>query len=111
MPTYPYQCLECAKFHDVIKPMSECAKVEHCPTCKSEMERIFTPLHFIGTSVENAEYNPGLGKVTKSKKHRAELAKQMGVHEIGNDYKSPEDIGKKFDQDREKKLEKSWEDV
>lgn len=37
------------------------------------------------TKVEHAEYNPGLGCITKNSKHRAEIAKRKGLVEVGNE--------------------------
>jgi putative FmdB family regulatory protein len=90
--TYEYQCVKCDHSFDVIKSVKDMDVNEYCPHCDNPAERQFVPsrVHFTGTKVENAEYNPGLGAVTKNKAHRAELAKRKGVVEIGNDYKSPE---------------------
>ena len=110
-PLYPYHCNKCGHDHDVTKSMSESGREELCPLCALTMNRVWTSPLFIGTAVESAEYNPGLGKVVKNKKHREELAKRMGVTEIGNDYGSAEKMGQSFDKEREKRREKSWEDA
>lgn len=111
MPTYPYNCVKCDLYSEIIKPMSESGRDEKCVDCGCVLDRIWTAPHLTGTKVEDAEYNPGLGKVTKNKRHREEIAKQMGVVEIGNDYKNAEAIGQKFDSERQKKIDKSWDEV
>ncbi len=77
------------------------------------MRRIYThcKFHFTGTKIEDAEFNPGLGRVTKSKAHRDELAKKLGAVEIGNDSKDPDSLHKHFDSERETKIKKSWDEV
>ena len=108
---YPYECLTCKSSVDIVKSMHDASKSEFCETCKSELTRVWTSFYTTGTRVENAEYNPGLGVVTKSAKDRAEQAKRQGVVEIGNDYKSPTAIGQAFDKARKEKIDKSWEEV
>lgn len=110
MPSYPYSCEKCDKEFDVIKPMSESSRPETCPTCGNPADRVFTcNVHFYGTKIEDAEYNPGLGCVTKSKKHREEIAKRIGAIEIGNE--CPTKIDKHFEKQREEKRLKSWEKI
>jgi putative FmdB family regulatory protein len=112
MPTYPYKCEKCEIKENVVKYMSESDRSEACPQCNNPMERDYSNmrLNFIGTKVESAEYNPGLGVVTKNAKDRAEIAKRKGVTEIGNDYKSADHISAEFAKAREEKLKKTWED-
>lgn len=112
MPTYDYVCPKCDTSHEVIKYMSESDRIEKCPTCENEMTRDWSNINvqLTGTKIENAEYNPGLGVVTKSKNHREEIARQKGVVEIGNDYKSADHMSAEFTKSREDKLKKSWED-
>jgi hypothetical protein len=85
--------------------------MELCEKCGESATRQFMPRHlyFTGTKVEEAEYNPGLGCITKNKYHRAEIAKRKGLTEIGNE--PPERIHKHFEKVREEKREKAWEDV
>lgn len=84
-----------------------------CVACGNEMRRNYKycSFHHVGAKVEDAEFNPGLGRITKSKRHREELAKRMNVVEIGNDASSPDSLHKHFDQAREEKLKKSWDEV
>jgi putative FmdB family regulatory protein len=111
--TYQYYCEKCDKKFDVIKSVREIDVNEFCPDCESPSERQFVPQHvyFSGTKVQHAEYNPGLGAVTKNKKHREELAKRKGLVEVGNDFKSGETMQTKFDTERAEKLKKRYEDI
>lgn len=103
---YPYACCKCDHTFDVSKPVANVDDPEACPQCGAPSERQFTPrVHFIGTSVQHAEYNPGLGRVVRNKYEREELAKRMNLVEIGNDFKSPDRVHDKFDKDRNDKIE------
>lgn len=110
--TYQYNCPKCDNTFDVIKPARDIDVNEFCPSCESPAIRQFVPskVYFSGTKVQNAEYNPGLGRVVKSKYHRTELAKRMGLVEVGNDYGGGDKMQKSFDTAREEKLKKRWED-
>lgn len=109
--TYEYQCESCGKSFDVIKSVRDMEVSENCPSCGEFAVRMFVPsrVHITGASVQHAEYNPGLGCIVKNKQHRAELCKQKGVEEIGNE--KPASIHKHFDKVREEKHEKSWADA
>lgn len=100
---YPYKCPGCNKETDIIKSVKEIDNKEACSYCDTIMTRLVVGgVGFTGEKVEDAEFNPGLGCVTKNKKHRAEIAKSMGLVEVGN-----EDMGKITDtmnKEREKKL-------
>jgi len=110
MPVYQYNCEKCDKDFDVVKPMAESSRPESCPTCGNNADRVFScKVEFIGTKIEDAEFNHGLGCVTKSKRHRDEIAKRLGAIEIGNE--NPEKIDKHFAQQREEKRRKSWENI
>lgn len=111
MPIYDYLCEKCEFDFEIIKSISEHSRKEDCPRCGNPSEQDFSRCrpHFIGTKIEDAEFNPGLGKITKSKRHREELARQLGVEEVGNE--KPESIHKHFDTSREEKLKKSWDEV
>lgn len=77
--------------------MHDSARVETCTACNITLTRIYTSPMLVGTSVFTPEYNPGLGQVVYSQRHKEELCKKMGVVEIGNDYSSPEKIHKEVD--------------
>lgn len=84
---------------------------ENCSVCSTPSVRAFAPsrLYFNGTSVQHAEYNPGLGCIVRNKEHRAELCKQKGVEEIGNE--KPDTTHKYFEKKRSDAWEQSWNDV
>lgn len=107
---YEYSCTHCGECFDVIKVVADMDRAEYCKACNQIAKRQFVPsrLHLSGTKVEHAEYNPGLGCVTKSKRHRAEIAKQKGLVELGNE--KPDSIHKHFDGEREQKLAKPYLD-
>lgn len=109
--TYEYECTECNNRFDVIKSYKEIDKAEVCTKCSSPADRKFVPtrVHFSGTSVQHAEFNPAFGQVVKSKYHREELAKRRGWVEVGNDYKTPATLHKETDQAIQEKRNKRWE--
>lgn len=111
--TYQYNCEKCQSTFDVIKSVKDIDVNEFCPKCENPATRQFVPskVHFTGTRVQHAEYNPGLGAVTKNKEHRSELAKRKGLVEVGNDFKSGESMQTHFDTAREEKLKKRYEDI
>ena len=108
--TYEYLCESCGVLTDVIKSVKDIDRVEKCDHCDGVTARQFSfRVHFIGTSVESAEYNPGLGMVIKSKYHRSEEAKKQGLVEIGNE--KPKVLRKHYADQRETKRRKSYEDI
>lgn len=110
--TYEYLCEKCGHLFDVIKSLKDIDKKEECHTCGNIAERQFSAnVHFIGTAVQSAEYNPGLGCVVKNKHHREEIAKRKGLIEVGSDYGTGKKMQKSFDADRKKKQDKRWDDV
>lgn len=111
MPTYDFFCAKCDKQFEVIQSIKAYDGRAECPACKNvSKERIFSPnVTFIGASVESAEWNPGLGIVTKNSKHRRDEAKARGLEEVGTE--KPEKIHKKFDQERQEKRKRSWDEV
>lgn len=108
---YEYRCEKCDSTFDVIKPASEMTREEKCNGCESPAKRMFLPkkLYFCNTAVEHAEFNPGLGCVVKNSKHRAEIAKQKGLVEIGNE--KTEKIHKKIEKEREEKAKKAYDNI
>lgn len=105
---YPYECEKCDYAGDTVKPMDQASRDEYCPQCGNLLQRVWTKPQLIGTKVQDAEYNPGLGVVTKNAYHRSEVAKRKNVIEVGNDYGSGEKLQTKFDKDRHEKREKRW---
>lgn len=110
MAIYDFSCEKCEKPFEVIKSMKAFTGRERCPTCGVPGQQIFSAkVHFIGTKVENREFNPGLGLVTKNAKHRKDEARARGLEEIGNTNK--ENMHKHFDDQRAAKRKKRWEAV
>lgn len=92
--------------------MHDSKRTEHCPDCALQGERVFSSkIHFKGTNVENAEYNPAFGKVIHNKRERRYEAEKRGWQEVGSDYKSGDSMQNKFEKDRLEKNEKSWKEL
>ena len=109
--TYEYECGHCKFRFDVVKSVKDLDRSENCPSCGEFGVRQFSfRVHIHGAKVQHPEYNPALGCVVRNKEHRAEICKQKGLIEIGNDYKSADAIVKEHDTAREEKLRKRIED-
>lgn len=108
MPTYPYCCIRCGEHSEIIKSIRDAQREEICQTCSVVLSRTYTAPIIIGARVENAEYNHGLGVVTKSAKHRNEVAKQMGLTEVGNE--TPATLAKDASY-RQKQRDKEWDSL
>lgn len=108
---YEYDCPSCGNRFDVVKSHRDMERNENCERCGEFALRQFVPsrVHLIGTKVEDAEYNPGLGCVVRNKKHRAEIAKSKGLEEVGNE--SVTSMHKHFDKAREEKIDKAYDDA
>lgn len=110
MATYDYFCEKCDADFEIIKSIKDYNKKEPCPSCGNEGERIFScKVHILGAKIENAEYNVGLGCITKSKKHRDEIAKSRGLIEVGNE--CPEKTEKAYSKQREEKRKRVWDEA
>lgn len=107
---YPYACDTCEVKTEIVKSMHDSSRIEKCSTCNTVLRRIYTTFQTIGTSVQNAEFNHGLGCVVKNKYHREELAKQRGFVEVGNDFGSGEKMQQHFEKRKQEEKEKIWED-
>lgn len=109
--TYQYHCPKCGHEFDVVKSYLKMTDEERCSHCNTVSTRDFVPsrLFLNKTSVQHAEYNPGLGCIVRNEAHRKELCKIKGVEEIGNE--KPESLHKYYDKKREEKLEQAWADV
>lgn len=108
---YEYVCAACPHTFDVIKPVAELDRAESCAKCGATASRKFVPsrLFLSKTAVQHAEWNPGLGCVTKNARHREEIAKRRGLVEVGNDYGSGQKMADTFDKAREAKFKERWE--
>jgi putative FmdB family regulatory protein len=111
MPTYDFDCPKCDKPFDVVQSIKAYDGSAECPTCKNvSRERIFSAnVTFIGASVEHAEFNHGLGIVTKNSRHRRDEARARGLEEVGTE--KVEKIHTKFENDRAEKRKRSWDEV
>lgn len=110
MAIYDYSCEKCDINFEVIKSIKEYDGKDQCPQCGNIGTRILScQIYFAGTKIEDVEYNPGLGCITKSKKHRDEIAKSRGLIEVGNE--CPEKTEQRYTKQREDKRKKSWDDV
>lgn len=106
MPTYLYTCLKCEHKFDVIKRVADIDNIEPCLKCAGETRRCLTPVYFTGASDwDKAEFNPGLGIITKNAKHRDREAKARGLIEVGN-----EDIDR-FSAAQDKKVKEAQDEA
>ena len=106
---YPYRCLKCAHNFEIVKAVKDVHLTHDCEACgHNETERVFTSkLYFNGAKVQHAEYNPGLGCVTKNKEHRSEIARQKGLVEVGNE--TPDTLHKETVVKREQERAREWD--
>ena len=110
MPTYDFSCQQCDESYEIIKSIHEYDGKDRCPKCNEIGHRIYSSkVSFIGTKVEDREFNVGLGKITKGKRHREELAKAMNIVGIGNE--KTETIHNYFDRSREEARKKRYDDI
>lgn len=110
MPIYDYFCESCKKEYSVIKSIKLYDGKDLCPDCLKLGNRVFScDVNFLNAKVESAEYNPGLGCITKNKRDREEKAKRLGLIELGNE--NPEKLHKNYDKQREDKRKKEWDEL
>lgn len=110
--TYEYKCVKCEHVFDVMKSVADFDRNEFCEPCGAPAERLFSRrVHITGARVEHAEYNPGLGCVTKNKRHRDEIARSLGLTEIGNDYRAPDRQHDENAKTREERRERRYREA
>jgi putative FmdB family regulatory protein len=112
MPSYDYYCPKCDSDFEIIESIREYTGMAQCPECRhTTEERTFhrAKFTFIGTKVEDREFNHGLGIVTKNSKHRADEAKARGLIEVGTE--SPKKMHDSAERSREERRKKSWDEV
>jgi len=85
MATYDYACSKCEHAELITKSISAYNDPEHCPKCKTEMNRLISKTYFYGEKVEESYFNHGLGQVVRNSKHAAEIARSKGLIEVGNE--------------------------
>ncbi len=112
-PIYDWFCEKCDLEFETVESIKEYTGKHNCTACGNETARIYKycTFHHTGAKIEDAEFNPGLGVVTKSKRHRDEISKKLNVTEVGNDFKEPDKVHKHFDSERAHKLNKAWDEV
>jgi putative FmdB family regulatory protein len=113
MPCYPYRCSGPEVHHfDVIKPVADIDRYEHCPVCNnSNTERLIALVSIDKEAAggwNQQSFNPALGQWTRSTAEARKIAKSRGMEEIGTE--PVENIHKKFDKDRADKYKARWDD-
>ena len=109
MPAYQYRCEKCESEIEIVKSIHDSARIEHCDVCQLALTRVFTPFHIMGAAVQHAEYNPGLGVVTRNKEHRAEIADRRGLIELGNETQKA--IQRDTVEAKAKERQKEWDNL
>jgi len=111
---YPYRCA-CGNIWDVVKSVRRIDDPEFCPMCGSDGERFLAPGYFCRAGDWNDPqynaFNPGLGQVVRSRSHKQELCRRMGVEEVGNDFGGGERMTDHFEKERAEMLDKRWDSV
>ena len=106
---YPYECKNCGHRFEVTKRIAEADNPEHCGKCSSLAKRYIAKRQsFYGAKVEDAEYCPATGQVVRNQKHRRQIARDMGLEEVGND---SGEYWKQRELDKEKETQKFYDDV
>lgn len=106
MPTYDFDCTDCGPY-DYFCSISDYDRNTPCPDCGKVGKRVFVRNGmFTGEKVEDAEYNPGLGCVTKNSKHRAQIAAERGLVEIGNE--KPADVKRDAERVRRERRDRPY---
>jgi putative FmdB family regulatory protein len=85
MPYYEYECPKCKHETEIIKSISNYDRDEPCGECGELMDRLISKGHFLYAEVQEAYFNHGLGCVVKNRQHKAQLVKERGLVEMGND--------------------------
>ena len=87
---YEYGCSQCLKTLEVVKPVSEYDTIEHCPTCKNVMMKVFSSPQINVQKLE-PHFNHAFGRVIHSKRdlqdqiRRENGEKGRNIVEVGND--------------------------
>ena len=115
-PTYSYEC-KCGHKFDEVRSIKEYADypITHCPKCdgecgKESRDYSNNSFTFIGTAVQSAEYNPGLGCVVKDNYHKSEILKKKNLVEVGNDFNGGEKMQKEYETKKRQEHERKWAD-
>ena len=81
---YSYKCLTCNVDCDVVKPLADYDKIEHCGKCGNSMQRAFAPqkIYLSGTAVQDRRWSNAFGQVVRSDAHERQIAKERGAIEL-----------------------------
>lgn len=110
MPIYPYECQDCNKDFEVAKPIASIDAEEICDACASPNTKRNIALSGIErSSAVQPYYEPALGCIINSKSQKKQILKDRGLEEVGNT--SPESMYKQLEVPRQKRIEKSWDDL
>lgn len=111
---YEYLCTPCNRTFDVVKSVKDFNREELCE-CGGVATRQFTPnvnaLPRVSGLTYEAQYNPAFGKVIKNKREERYEAEKRGMVQVGNDFGSGEKMQKHFDQVKQEKLDKAYDDI
>lgn len=103
-----FYCIQCGFKED--RTLKSFDVKDPCPKCDYTLQIMALPrLTLMRTSVQNPEWNPGLGQVVNSRQHREEIVKQKGLIELGNE--TPDTLHKESVVKRQLEKEKEWNDL
>lgn len=74
---YPYRCADCGHYHETYEPVGDDHTSSRCPECGGTALRVWTRTEFYGAAVGEAEYNHGLGCVTRTAADRREALRRV----------------------------------
>jgi hypothetical protein len=101
-----FKCYGCGFSED--RTLKDFDQEEICPKC--ELVLVAQPIRvpeLMRTAVQHAEFNVGLGVVTKNRQHREELARQRDLVEIGSE--TTETIKREVSDAHAAKRAKEWD--
>jgi putative FmdB family regulatory protein len=108
---YPYSCNSCKHDFEVIKSVRHIDDDESCELCgHTAVRTIAKSQAFYGANDwDTAHYSTVLGMKVRSNKEAQKIARERGLVEVGTE--NIEKIHKKFDTEREKKIETRYDDI
>ena len=109
---YPYKCTVCYNDFEVIKPLRNIDDIERCG-CGGLGERCISRFASFSKLAagdwDTAHYNPAFGQRFRNNGEAKKEAKRLGFTEVGTE--PVEKIHKKFDGDRQKKIETRYDGI
>lgn len=108
---YPYHCVACKHEFEVIKSVRQIDDEESCELCgQISVRTIAKSQAFYGANDwDTAHFSTVLGMKVRSNKEAQKIARERGLVEVGTE--NVEKIHKKFDTEREKKIETRYDDI